>query len=146
MVFAGPIEVDEVCIGGADNWKHKAQRRRFDKTPVVGLRDRATGQVRAKVVPDPSGRQLRPFTGAHSQPGARMFTDEWGGYHGTPNHETVNHSGGEYVRGDVHRNGIAGFWSHLKRQIRRTHVGVSPKHVQRGLTSLTNQRSSSDTR
>lgn len=33
-------------------------------------------------------------------------------------HDAVNHSAGEYVRGDVHVNSIEGFWARLKLSIR----------------------------
>ena len=46
-------------------------------------------------------------------------------------HSAVNHSAGQYVAGDVHTNGIEGFWSQVKRGIRGTYVSVSAKHLQR---------------
>lgn len=50
-----------------------------------------------------------------------VATDEHSGYaklrkKGFP-HETVNHSEGEYVRGNVHTSNIDGFWSLIKRGI-----------------------------
>ena len=36
-------------------------------------------------------------------------------------HETVNHMN-EYVRGEVHTNGIENFWSLLKRGLRGTYI------------------------
>ncbi len=45
------------------------------------------------------------------------------------NHETVNHSAKEYVRGDRHTNTMEGFWSIIKRSIKGTHVHVSPEHL-----------------
>jgi transposase-like protein len=45
----------------------------------------------------------------------------------------VIHSRGEYVRGDVHTNGIENFWSLVKRQIIGQHHFVSVKHLQRYL-------------
>jgi hypothetical protein len=44
-------------------------------------------------------------------------------------HQTVEHSTGEYVRGDTHTNTIEGYWSRLKNSIRGTHVHVSQKHL-----------------
>jgi hypothetical protein len=43
-------------------------------------------------------------------------------------HETVNHVT-EYVRGDVHTNGIENFWSLLKRTLKGTYVAVEPFHL-----------------
>jgi hypothetical protein len=43
-------------------------------------------------------------------------------------HETVNHVT-EYVRGQVHTQGIENFWSLLKRSLRGTYVAVEPFHL-----------------
>src|SRR5580658_5199344 len=48
-------------------------------------------------------------------------------------HETVSHSE-EYVRGEVHTNGIKNFWSLLRRSRRGTHVAVEPFHIDRYFT------------
>ncbi len=45
-------------------------------------------------------------------------------------HETVNHVH-EYVRGQVHTQGIENFWSLLKRGLRGTYVAVEPFHLDR---------------
>ena len=47
-------------------------------------------------------------------------------------HEVVNHSR-EYVRGQVHTQGIENFWSLLKRTLRGTYVAVEPFHLDRYL-------------
>ena len=41
-------------------------------------------------------------------------------------HEVVNHSGGEYVRGEAHTNTVEGYFSILKRGIIGTFHHVSP--------------------
>lgn len=43
-------------------------------------------------------------------------------------HEAVNHVE-EYVRGQVHTQGIENFWSLLKRSLRGTYVAVEPFHL-----------------
>ena len=47
-------------------------------------------------------------------------------------HETVNHVE-EYVRGQVHTQGIENFWSLLKRGLKGTYVAVEPFHLDRYL-------------
>jgi hypothetical protein len=47
-------------------------------------------------------------------------------------HKVVNHSQ-EYVRGQVHTQGIENFWSLLKRTLRGTYVAVEPFHLDRYL-------------
>ena len=46
-------------------------------------------------------------------------------------HQVVAHGRKEWVRGDVHTNGIEGFWSQMKRSIDGTHHHVSGKHLQK---------------
>ncbi len=48
-------------------------------------------------------------------------------------HKIVNHSQ-EYVRGQVHTQGIENFWSLLKRTLRGTYVAVEPFHLDRYLS------------
>lgn len=43
-------------------------------------------------------------------------------------HEVVNHTQ-EYVRGEVHTQGLDNFWSLLKRSLRGTYVAVEPFHL-----------------
>src|ERR1035441_3313930 len=47
-------------------------------------------------------------------------------------HEVVDHAV-EYVRGEVHTNGLENFWSLLKRGINGTYVSVEPFHLFRYL-------------
>lgn len=51
-------------------------------------------------------------------------------------HETVDHSDGEYVRGDVSTNMAEGFFSQLKRSIDGTHHAVSTEHLPRYLAQF----------
>jgi transposase-like protein len=65
------------------------------------------------------------------EPGSTVYTDHAKAYHGlgkTFAHSSVRH-GSEYVRGQVHTNGIEGFWSLLKRGIHGTYVSVDPSHL-----------------
>jgi hypothetical protein len=56
--------------------------------------------------------------------------------HAFAKHATVNHSIGEYVRGDAHTNTIEGYFSILKRGIIGTYHHVSPKHLKRYLAEF----------
>jgi hypothetical protein len=47
-------------------------------------------------------------------------------------HEVVDHAV-EYVRGEVHTNGLENFWSLLKRGLKGTYVSVEPFHFFRYL-------------
>src|SRR6202041_137751 len=69
-------------------------------------------------------------------PGSTIYTDNSVSYDFLKKtdfvHETVNHAN-EYVRGQVHTNGIENFWSLLKRGLRGTYVAVEPFHLDRYL-------------
>ena len=132
--FVGPIEADEVYIGGRERNKHASKRLRTargvaGKTPVAGAKDRETGLVSALVVRDTGRSSLQPFVVERTRPGATLYTDDHGAYKGTPGvrHETVNHSAGEYVRGLAHTNGIESFWAMLRRGLMGTFHQVSTR-------------------
>ena len=67
--------------------------------------------------------------------GSQLYTDEYGAYNDLDglffHHDTVNHSGKEFVRGPVHTNGIESVWAVLKRGINGVWHHVSPKHLSR---------------
>ena len=73
----------------------------------------------------------------NSSPDAAVYTDEALAYEGLPmTHDSVKHSVKEYVRGQVHTNGIESFWSMLKRGYIGTFHKMSPKHLHRYVTEF----------
>ena len=138
--FEGPVEVDETYFGGKRKNMSKAKRKELagtgrgavGKTAVVGMKDRDSNMVTARVVDETDALTLQGFIGDHAAEGATVYTDDHGGYHGMPfEHETVKHSISEYVNGMAHTNGIESFWSMLKRAHKGTFHKISPKHLQR---------------
>ena len=72
--FDGPVEADETFIGGLEENKHRSKKLRagrgcVGKAIVAGARDRDTGKVVAKVVPDTAARTLQGFVEGVSQVG-----------------------------------------------------------------------------
>ena len=62
-------------------------------------------------------------------------------------HEITSHKRGEYVRGNVHSNGIENFWSLFKRGVIGSFHQVSVKHLHRYLNEFSfrfNSRDSQD--
>src|ERR1035441_9773082 len=107
----GTIEADETYVGGkprpGDGKVHK-RGRGTRKSPVFAIVER-NGSIRRRVVPNVSGRTLRGAIQECVDPSARIITDEFSAYNGlhkmfSGGHEVVQHSIGEYARGDVNTN------------------------------------------
>jgi transposase-like protein len=141
---SGPVEVDEVFIGPVPRKMHAARRLKLKKAEfagskaiVMGMLDRESRQVRAKVVPNIKRETLQNEILNQIEGGSKVFTDGSTSYDSLAArnyvHETVNHME-EYVRGEVHTNGIENFWSLLKRGLRGTYVAVEPFHLDRYVT------------
>jgi len=57
-----------------------------------------------------------------------------------PNHESVSHSVGEYVRNQAHTNGIESFWSLMKRGHNGIYHKMSPKHLDRYVNEYSHRK------
>ena len=137
-LFTGPVEADETYIGGKRKNMPRSKRAALTgrgavgMAIVVGTKDRDTNRIAARSVEGTDGATLKGFIGEHTAPGATVYTDDHGGYEGMGfDHEAVNHSAGEYVRGMAHTNGIENFWAMLKRGYQGTFHHFSDKHLDR---------------
>ena len=140
-LMAGPVEVDEVYLGGREKNKHADKKGRRKKTAVVGIRDRHTGTIRAVPVPETTAARLIQFVESNADPEAEKFTDENRAYNGLKNHHTVNHGDGEYVRGEVHINGMESFWALVRRGYNGTFHHIEPKHLHRYINEFSGRLS-----
>ena len=134
--FSGQIEADETFIGGKARNMHAAKRAAKitgtggkDKTAVMGILERG-GRVRTKVIENTRRKTLQTEIREHVLAGSALFTDSLKSYEGLSEfqHEVVDHAV-EYVRGEVHTNGLENFWSLLKRGLNGTYVSVEPFHL-----------------
>lgn len=130
--MAGPVEVDETYVGGLEKNKHADRKGKHSKTVVAGIRDRTTGRVAASPVPEATQARLEHFIGKHiASPDTMVYSDSNPAYNRYRNHESVNHSVGEYVRGKVYTNGIESFWALLQRGYTGIFHWFSSKHMHR---------------
>lgn len=137
------VEADETFIGGKEKNKHVSKRNPkniggMGKEIVFGLVERG-GRVRTQVVTRVNAKTLRPIMTAQIDRATKLMTDDAGQYRHMGedfDHEVVNHSILEYVRGDAHTNTIEGYFSILKRGITGVYHHVSPKHLKRYLAEF----------
>ena len=136
--FEGPVEVDEAYFGGLEKNKHEHKKANLgrgpvDKAPVVGMKDRKTGKIKAQVVPDTSAATLQGFVCDSTEIDATVYTDEARAYQNMVGvrHETVKHSVSEFVNGQAHTNGMESFWAALKRAYHGVYHQISKKHLNR---------------
>ena len=108
------------------------------KTIVAGAKDRRTNKVSAAVVEGMDGWTLQSFVEDRVIADAKVYTDEHASWLGLifHDHESVNHSKGEYVRGDAGTQGIESFWAMLKRAHTGTFHKIGPKHMDRYVTEF----------
>ena len=147
--LSGVVEADETYVGGKDrnrHWNKKSAQRRaaagllpigdrigYGKVGVIGAIQRK-GNVVARVIGSQDAPTLAGFVRkVVDKKNIRLVvTDENKDYNYIDrnlSHETVKHSSGEYVRGEVHTNSIESFWSLLKRGVMGSYHNVSAKYL-----------------
>lgn len=141
-LFGGTVEVDATFHGGAFDKRRK--RAAYDKQAVAGVIQRKNEGSHSKVKAFPVESEIvKVMTGVIREnvtTDALVMTDEHGAYralgkHGWK-HEIVSHSQDEWVRGNVHTQGIESFWSLFKRGVIGSFHQVSVKHLHRYLNEF----------
>ncbi|HXZ83716.1 MAG TPA: IS1595 family transposase, partial [Acidimicrobiales bacterium] len=149
-LLSGVVVSDETWIGGNPANKHRGKVPRdglgnmihhTEKTPVLSLVEKDTGEVRSQVLPTVNSKNLRkvfeqevdmPRTVLHTDGATCYDAFDWR----VRRHESVNHEAGEYVRGDVSTNRLENYFSQLKRSIDGTFHHVSREHLPRYLAEF----------
>lgn len=128
-VFSGTVELDETYIGGQRKNARLHIRRikgkrghGTDKLPIFGIFHRGSGKVFVDFEPKKlDWRYVLSVVGKRVSQGSRVYTDGFPMYAPLSGmgyvHQSVDHNMSEYVRGDVHTNGIEGFWGVMKRKM-----------------------------
>jgi transposase-like protein len=143
------VEADETYFGKTENPRPSPQRKGRpykkgsrgprDKRPIVSLVERG-GSVRSFHIPVADADTVVGIVVDNIAKESRLMTDESRLYsfigEQMASHETVKHSAGEYVRGDVHTNTIEGYFSVFKRGMRGTYQHCKEKHLHRYLAEF----------
>ena len=149
------VEADETFVGGKEKNRHKSKRAKtrlggsWGKETVFSLVERG-GKVHSRHTKSVAAKTLRPILVTQLQGDTHLMTDDAGQYRHMGKdfkHSAVNHSAGEYVRGEAHTNTIESYFAILKRGIIGVYHHVSAKHLKRYLGEFDfryNQRSVTD--
>ena len=133
----GKVEMDETYVGGRAPKGQGYTGRHTKKEIVIGIRQR-NGELRMFHAKDVKSATIAQFIRENVSGDVDVIiTDDFASYPfamergGIPRtrHETINHSGGVYVMGDIHTNTVESAFSLLKRGVMGTWHKVSAKHL-----------------
>ncbi len=136
----GPLGGGGVIVEADETWITKSPKTRRQpgertKTQVLSLVERG-GPIRSKFLDHSS---VRSALWGQLAPDAKLSTDSSVVYRKIMpygQHEAVDHSKGEYVRGDIHTNTLEGFFSVFKRGLIGVYQHVDEKHLDRYLSEF----------
>ena len=135
--YYGKPEIPHVSIQRKGRpYKHKKPR---NSRAIVSLIERG-GDVRSFHVRQANEENVTAVVNNNISNESDLFTDESRLYKGMDDqfasHQTVKHTGGEYVRGQVHTNTIENYFSVFKRGMRGTYQHCREKHLHRYLAEF----------
>jgi transposase-like protein len=145
----GIVEADETYFGQTEERRISPQRKGrpyihrgggpAGKRAIVALVERG-GRVRTFHPAIADGATVAKIVRENIARETRLHTDESRLYPTVGKefaaHETVKHSAGEYVRGDVHTNSVEGFFSIFKRGMRGVYQHCKEKNLHRYLAEF----------
>lgn len=132
VMLYGTVEMDETYVGGKAKGGRSWHKRYANKEVVIGIRQRS-GELRFFHAEDAKSGTLAKYIQENISADVEViYTDDLPAYPkavADRTHDTVTHSAGEYVRGDVHTNTVESAFSLLKRGIIGSWHKVSAKHL-----------------
>lgn len=142
--ITGIVELDESFYGGTfKNLRKKVRQElrklglnkrgggaKFRKQPVFGVFKR-NGEVYLEPILEATAKVLSPIITKKVKIGSHVFSDTGTWYSGLVGlgyvHRTIDHGKQEYVDGDIHINGLEGFWG-LSKTNMHTYKGIKKKN------------------
>lgn len=122
------VEADETFLTNSPKTKKRPGYQH--KVAVLTVAERGGRQRSFKLNRSPSAFEIKWHISDHVDPKSRLVTDGANYYRGALiNHESVDHSSEEWVRGDVHTNTLEGWFSVLKRGMIGTYQNVKGKRL-----------------
>jgi transposase-like protein len=127
------VEADETALTNSRKTKRRPGRKR-PHAVLLGLVERG-GNIRSMKLDHHS---VGSYLYKHVHRDSRLVTDKAQHYVHPPvaSHESVDHSKGEYVRGDVHTNTLEGYFSIFKRGLIGTYQHIGEQHLPRYLAEF----------
>lgn len=133
----GVVEADETYVGR--KWKARVRPGHGHKETVFSLVQRG-GTVRSVHITGKTFAGIKRSLKANVAKDAVLMTDDARMYKKIAkqfaDHKSVNHSAGEYVRGDAHTNTVEGFFSVFKRGMTGIYQHCSSEHLHRYLAEF----------
>lgn len=134
----GIVEVDETFIGRKKGVVKS--RGIVDMHAVLSMVERESGEVRSQVIPHVRQEELIPAMLKNIDRKTHVMTDDLNAYNYAgytfAAHDTVNHTAGEYVRGNAYTNTVEGFFSIFKRGMRGVYQHCGERHLKRYLAEF----------
>lgn len=138
--LSGTVQVDEVYLGGREQFKHMGERLKYtgtgsvNKTAVIGMRERS-GKTRALPLFDGAGiHSIDRVVRENIELGSTLYTDENRSYRhlkGDYGHEHVNHKVQVYSRNGVTTNAVESLFALMRRGLHGVYHKASQKHIAR---------------
>ncbi len=155
--YTGNTEVDELYLSGKAENKHMSKRVKakgvYNKAVIVGMVNRETKHATMKHVKSAEYHVLGKEIMNKIECGSTLITDGFASYETLKRyyqHETVNHSVGEYVKTKqingkaykIHTNTVEGLFGMIRRVVIGTYHFISVKHTQKYLNEIAHGYSS----
>jgi transposase-like protein len=136
----GIVEIDEAFFGGLEKNKHESRklekgRGTAGKKVVIGMRERG-GRTLAMPIADTTVKTIHKAIHSNVELGSTLYTDEHAAYQDFKGslffqHDSINHSSGEYAKGPVNTNSIESVWAVMKRGMYGVYHHAEDKHLGR---------------